>query len=586
MNKNMRYLDYVTQSNKINNKIINNNFKKLNIAILRSFTLETIAPILKVELYKEKIYGNLFIGEYNQYHQELFNATSNLHSFNPDLIIIAIRLEELYPQLISNFLDIKSNLSQIKDYIISEYRNIIEKAKNDLKCNIIIHNFMLPYNNYTSLYDFQDIDGQINFLRKLNYELVKLVSQYTGVYLVDIENTSSLIGKLNIQDKEMWYIAKNPYKYKFYVLLTNEYTKYIKAIYGLKKKCIVLDLDNTLWGGVIGEDGLDGIILGESYPGKCYKDFQKQLLKLKNRGVILTICSKNNPEDVDEVFEKHPDMILNKADFACIKANWNDKCTNIKTISQELNISTDSLVFIDDNPIECELIQQQIPEITVINLSKNPIEYPDLINSLNYFETLNLTEEDLHKTDIYKTQVNRNILKNSYANLDDYYKNLEMKVEIKEADSFAVSRIAQLTQKTNQFNLTTKRYSEKDIKEMIQDNNYKIYYIRLMDKFGDNGITGCCILKKIDDCILFIDTFLLSCRIMGRNIENAFISFIYNKAKEGNIKKLIGEYIPTKKNKPVKDFYANAGFTKNENDYYSFNIDDSEILCPNYIKII
>lgn len=586
MNKNMKYLDYVTKSNNISNEIIDNNFKKLNIAILRSFTIETIAPILKVELYKEKIYSNLFIGEYNQYHQELFNATSNLYKFNPNLIIIAIRLEELYPQLISNFLDIKSNLSQVKNYIINEYRNIIEKAKNDLKCNIIIHNFMLPYNNYTSLYDFQDTDGQINFLRKLNYELVKLVNQYKGVYLVDVDNTSSLIGKLNIQDKKMWYLSKNPYKYEFYVLLANEYTKYIKAIYGLKKKCIVLDLDNTLWGGIIGEDGLDGIILGESYPGKCYKDFQQQLLKLKNRGVILAICSKNNPEDVDEVFEKHPDMILNMADFACIKANWNDKCTNIKTISEELNIGTDSLVFIDDNPIECELIKQQIPEITVINLSKNPIEYPDLINSLNYFETINLTEEDFHKTDIYKAQINRNILKNSYNNLDDYYKSLEMRVEIKEANSFAISRVAQLTQKTNQFNLTTKRYSENDIKEMLQDNYYKIYYIRVIDKFGDNGITGCCILKKIDDYKLFIDTFLLSCRVMGRNIENAFMSFIYNKAKEGNIKRLIGEYIPTKKNKPVKDFYINTGFIKNENNYYLFDIDNNEILCPSYIKII
>lgn len=586
MNKNMKYLDYVAKSNNISNEIIDNNFKKLNIAILRSFTIETIVPILKVQLYKEKIYSNLFIGEYNQYHQELFNATSNLYKFNPDVIIIAIRLEELYPQLISSFLDIKNNLSQVKNYIINEYKNIIEKAKNDLKCNIIIHNFMLPYNNYTSLYDFQDTDGQINFLRKLNYELVKLVNQYKGVYLVDVDNTSSLIGKLNIQDKKMWYLSKNPYKYEFYVLLANEYTKYIKAIYGLKKKCIVLDLDNTLWGGIIGEDGLDGIILGEAYPGKCYKDFQQQLLKLKNRGVILAICSKNNPEDVDEVFEKHPDMILNRTDFACIKASWNDKCTNIKTISEELNIGTDSIVFIDDNPIECELIKQQVPEITVINLSKNPIEYPDLINSLNYFETINLTEEDLHKTDIYKAQINRNILKNSYNNLDDYYKSLEMRVEIKEADSFAVSRIAQLAQKTNQFNLTTKRYSEKDIKEMIQDNNYKIYYIRVIDKFGDNGITGCCILKKIDDCKLFIDTFLLSCRVMGRNIENAFMSFIYNKAKEYNIKKLIGEYIPTKKNKPVKDFYTNLGFLRDEANYYLFDIDNNEILCPSYIKII
>ncbi|MBC2580265.1 HAD family hydrolase [Clostridium sp. DJ247] len=586
MNENIKYLDYVTKSNYIDTNSINSDFKKINVGILRSFTIDTIIPILKVQLYKENIYGNFFIGEYNQYHQEIFNTNSNLYKFNPDIIIIAIRLEEFYPELFNNFLGIKNNLSQITSYIINEFGSMIEKIKSISNCNIILHNFVLPYNNYTSLYDFQNINGQINFLRKVNYELVNLVNKYTGVYLVDADNISNLIGKLNTEDKKMWYIAKNPYKYEFYISLSNEYVKYIKAIYGFKKKCIILDLDNTLWGGVIGEDGLDGIKLGESYPGKCYKDFQQQLLNLKNRGVLLAICSKNNSEDVDEVLKKHPDMVLKKEDFACIKANWDNKYSNINAISQELNIGLDSLVFIDDSPIECELIKQKIPEVTVITLPKNPLEYPDLIYNLNYFNTISLTEEDFHKTDIYKAQAERMTLKNSYSNLDDYYKSLKMKVEIKEVDDFSVPRIAQLTQKTNQFNLTTKRYSEKDIKEMLQNKEYKLYYIRVIDKFGDNGITGFCILNSIDKYTLYIDTFLLSCRVMGRTIENAFMAFIYNKAKENNIKKLIGEYIPTKKNQSIKDFYKNLGFTKGEDNYYLFDINNNKMEYPNYIKII
>ncbi len=586
MNKSIKYLEYVRRSKAIKEENIGTERKKLKIAILRSFTVETIEPILKVESHVEKIYADIFLGEYNQYYQEIYNDNSDFYKFNPDICILAIRLEELYPSLLNNFIDQKDSLEDIKTYIINQYKNMIGKIKKNLKCNILINNFILPYNNYTSLYDFQYVNGQANFMRKLNLELVELAGSYTGVYVVDLDNMSSLLGKLNIQDKKMWYLAKNPYKYEFYVSLAKEYIKYFKAIFEMKKKCVVLDLDNTLWGGIVGEDGIDGIKLGDSYPGICYKDFQYELLKLKKRGVILAICSKNNIEDVDEVFQKHPDMILKKTDFACIKVNWEDKYKNINAIAEELNIGVDSLVFIDDNPVECELVNNKIPEVIIINLSGNPMEYCELIFNCSYFETIKLTAEDLEKTNIYKAQIDRNNLMNSSGDLDEYYRNLEIKVEIREEDRFSIPRIAQLTQKTNQFNLTTKRYTEEDIKKLSESDSNKIYYIRVIDKFGDNGITGCCILKQIDAKTTYIDTFLLSCRIMGRNIENAFMSFIYSKLKEMNVTTVIGEYIPSKKNMPVKDFYKNLGFAENIENKYVLNIGEAEIKCPSYIEII
>lgn len=583
----MNYIDYIKKRNEIVEKVSKECLRKLKIVIFRSFTIETIEPILQVKLAEEGIYSKISIGGYNQYYQDIVNEESKYNNEDYDVCIIAVRLEELYPTLINNFLNEKENLIEIEQFILSQYKNMIETIKsNHSRVNILINNFILPYNNYASLYDYQNLDGQANYFRSLNYKLVKLASNYTGVYIVDFEAIASLLGKKNIEDRKMWYVAKNPYKYEFYVELAKVYVKYIKAIFGLRKKCIVLDLDNTLWGGIIGEDGINNIKLGDKYPGSCYKEFQRELLKLKNRGVILTICSKNNMEDVEEVFEKHPDMILRKEDFASIKVNWNDKYSNIKEISNELNIGMESMIFIDDSKIECELVRQNNKEIEVINISNNPMEYPDIIYKTNFFEIINITNEDLKKTDIYKAQINRNYLRENTSNLEDYYKSLQMKLTVKLLDNFAVARVSQLTQKTNQFNLRTIRYTEEDLKQMSETNEYEIYYASVVDRFGDNGISLCCILKKQNDDSIFIDSLLMSCRVMGRNIERAFMSYLCKKLKEDGKSILIGEYIPTKKNIPVKDFYKEVGFEKIDSGVYILDLKNKTIECPNYITIV
>lgn len=584
---NLKYKEYIDIYNKINSIKVNDLYiNNLNIAILRSYTCDQIKEILTVESFKEDYYCNLFIGGYNQYAQEILDSESELYKFNPEIIIMAIRLEEFVPEIYEGYAMLNDKINQLTEEIINSYENLINVIKERTKANILIHNFVTPVYSQRSLYDYNNKSGLINFVRNLNLELLKLTSRYTGIYIVDVEEIASIIGKENIIDKKMWYIAKNPYKINFYINISKEYIKYIKAINGNLKKCIVLDLDNTLWGGIVGEDGFSGIKLSDNYPGRCYKDFQIELKKLKDRGVILAISSKNNYEDAIEVINKHPDMILREQDFASLKINWNDKATNISDIASELNIGIESIVFIDDNIAECELIKQAFNgKVEVVNLSSNVIEYVDIINQLNYFNTLKITKEDMNKTEIYKKQIERTTFMNSYNDIEKYYESLEMIAEIEEVDEFSVTRISQLTQKTNQFNMTTRRYTQEDIHKMKISGDYKIYYLKVTDRFGDNGIVGVCIIKETNGNEWCIDTFLLSCRVMKRTLEYAFMSYIYSKAVENGVENLIGEYIPNNKNSSVRNFYNDLGFTKISDSKYILSIKKNRVTCPYYITI-
>lgn len=581
----MKLSDYISLYNeirKMNEKEVAK-YKDLKVCILRSFTYEQIEPIIGVECFKNGFYPEILIGGYNQYTQEVLDKNSFLYKFNPNIIIMAVRLEEMYKTLYDDYIEVVNDVEPIKKEILNKFDELIRILKDNTSADILIHNFITPMYPYFSLYDFQTQKGLINLVRSLNLELVYLVKKYSGVYIIDMDYLASIYGKENIYDKNMWYMSRNPYKMSFYMDLSKEYLKYIRSIYGIKKKCIVLDLDNTLWGGIVGEDGFDGIKLGDDYPGRCYKDFQKELLKLNKRGIILAVNSKNNFDDAIKVINEHPDMILREENFACLKINWTDKATNLMEICQELNIGLDSILFIDDNPAECELIRQALPEVEVINLPTNLTNYKDIINEVDYFETLNLTDEDLKKADMYKRQVKRDSYKKTFTNLKEYYKSLEMEVTIKQADDFSIPRIAQLTQKTNQFNLTTRRYTEEDVRSMLY-NNFNIYSMNVSDKFGDNGITGVAIVEKISSDEWYIDSFLLSCRIMNRTLENVLLWYIYEEAKKAGVIRLIGRYIPTSKNIPVKDFYKNLNFKEVE-DKYVFDIKREEIRCPSYVKV-
>lgn len=358
-----------------------------------------------------------------------------------------------------------------------------------------------------------------------------------------------------------------------------------------RKKCLVLDLDNTLWGGILGEDGPAGIQIGGDYPGKAFAYWQHALLELKKTGVMLAVCSKNNEADVMEVWERNPFMVLRKDDFVAWRINWQDKATNIQELASELNIGLDSMVFVDDNPSERALIEQLLPMVSVPEFPQQPYQLMDFFHSLvnHYFRVYRVTNEDLKKTEQYKANARRVAEQAKFTNLDDYLCSLEIKIDILPLDRFNVSRAAQMTQKTNQFNLTTQRYTENDLLQMIADGS-QVFCINVSDRFGDNGITGEIILCPTGMDTMSIDTFLLSCRILGKGIEYAFLDTILNLIADKGCKTVEATFLETPKNEQVADFYEQAGFSVVEDsgetkkyflelnkrriikDYYTINI--------------
>lgn len=369
------------------------------------------------------------------------------------------------------------------------------------------------------------------------------------------------------------------------------FLKKIDAIVSKRKKCIVLDLDNTLWGGVLGEDGVAGIQLGNSYPGNCYSDLQRYLVEASDHGIILAICSKNNESDAKEVFEKNPNMILKMNQIVAYRINWENKPTNIKNLANEINIGLDSMVFIDDNPVERELVKNAIPEIVVPEFPKEPYNINVFIRSVleDYFQIYKLTAEDLEKTSQYNENFRRDNFKTEFTSIEDFLKNLDIEITIKKADKFNNSRIAQMTQKTNQFNLTTKRYTENEISRFIE-NGDMVFCASVKDKFGDNGITLLAIVTfDFISKISFIDSYLLSCRILGRGIENVFLNFILNQVYLKGYRKVEACYLPTAKNGQVRDFYEKNGFRiKDKRDSIVTYVMDMEkkIEIESYYKII
>ena len=355
-----------------------------------------------------------------------------------------------------------------------------------------------------------------------------------------------------------------------------------------RKKCFVLDLDNTLWGGVLGEDGISGVRINGDYPGNAFMYFQEALVSLADSGVILTVCSKNNEADVKELWEKNPFVKLGPKHIAAYRINWQNKADNIRELAKELNIGLDSMVFVDDNPTERELVRQQLPMVAVPEFPKRPYGlmefYASLVN--DYFRTYRLTNEDLAKTEQYKSNAQRASEQAKFTDLSDFIRSLDIHIDIVRANEFNIPRIAQMTQKTNQFNLTTYRYTEADINSFV-DKGCDIYCISVSDKFGDNGITGEIIISKSGDFAI-IDTLLLSCRILGKDIEKAFVKSILNILYDKGIKKVKASYIATAKNAQVADFYDKIGFTRiaETDDTHDYLLQmNSKFEIPDYYHI-
>lgn len=472
--------------------------------------------------------------------------------------------------------------------LIDEVRGFIQKfnfviSQIDQKKNIIALTMDISY-----IVSFTEDNYELqSVVSEYNNALYVASNKYNNVKIIDISEFTRRYSISELIDWKFYFISQMAINPKLSKEFRRWWNKKIDSIALKRKKCLILDLDNTLWGGVLGEEGIDGIKIGGDYPGKAFLYWQKALLELSKNGIILAVCSKNNEQDVLEVWEKNPFVILKKEHFASYRINWTDKATNIKEIATELNIGLDSFVFVDDNPTERELIKQMLPMVEVPEFPSQPYELMSFFKQLveDYFKVYSVTDEDKKKTEQYKQNAQRMQAQNSFVDFEAFLRSLDIKITIENINEFNTQRIAQMTQKTNQFNLTTQRYTDGDIRTFVEE-GWLVWCISVADKFGDNGITGAIMTTPKGE----IDTFLLSCRILGKGIEIAFIKKVLSLLLEKNYSLIKAKYLPTPKNAQVKDFWDKVGFVCNKENEdgskeYVLNLSEADLTINDLYNI-
>ncbi len=586
------FSDYVSLGRRIEQENKANGLKiesTINVALLTSSTVNGFKEVLVSQCSFFDVYANVYIGEYGQYAQEIFNCDSDLYASKPDLVILNIDTKTIASDYF--FIPYEQSEDSRKlwvDETVGFLLGFASQISKNTSAKILIHNLEIPYYSPLGILENKEMYGYVESIEDVNRYLREKCKNINQVFIYDYNAFCSQQGKMNVFDSKMYYMGDIKLKPQYVPDLCADYAKYSQAIASRTKKCIVLDLDNTLWGGVVGESGLKGIHLGPTPEGRPFLEFQKLLYSLYARGVILAINSKNNIDDAMDVIRNHPYMILKEKCFAAMRINWDDKVANMKSLAEEINIGLDSLVFFDDDQVNREMVQNFLPDVTVIDLPKDPSLYVDTLKKLSFFDTLSLTKEDKNKGEMYQAENNRRELVQTATDLSDYLRMLNITVYLEEANKDSIPRISQLTQKTNQFNLTTRRYSEEVISDFSEDERFRVISMSLKDKFGDNGLTGLVIIEKVKDANNWrIDTFLLSCRILGRRAEDVLLAYILNEAKKAGVQCVNGEYISSKKNMPAKEFYNKNGFINincaNGIEVWQYNL-ENEYCFPEFIN--
>lgn len=558
--------------------------KKIRIALLSSFSINGLKEVLKVESAERKVSSTIYEAPYNQYSQEILNQESNLYKFSPEITFLLIDARNIFGKLFRFPYSISE--PERRGFVgkkVKEIKNLAEKFEEKANSKLVITRLNIPSYSPYGVFESKTEFGFHEMIEDFNQQIIKEFLSSENVFVYDFDRFVAKKGEENVFDYSQFFFGDLKISMEYLPDFGQDLMGYVIAYLGISKKCIVLDLDNTLWGGIVGEDGFNGIKLGPEPPGNSFMEFQRVLLSLHQRGIILAINSKNNFEDAMQVIKEHPYMILKEENFASMRINWKDKVSNMKELVKEINIGLDSIVFIDDDPVNRELVKTSFPEILVVDLSNDPSTYASRIENMIDFSVLKITDEDRNRGKMYSKQKMINNLEESATDLRSFLSQLDLKIFIKNVDEFTLPRVSQLTLKTNQFNLTTKRYQESDIKNMVQDPSFIVGCAQVEDKFGDNGITGVFIIKKENEKEWMIDTFLMSCRIMGRDIEKGIITYIINKAKKSGVEKIKASFFPTQKNKPVEDFLPNCGFKK-DGEFWTYTI-KSEIKLPEYLTV-
>jgi FkbH-like protein len=550
-------------------------------AILRSFTVEPVLPVLKAGAYAAGIALETHLGEFNAYAQEILDPASTLYTFQPDAVILALQTRDLAPGLWRG--------EPAADDILTRFGDWIATFRKYSKAALIVHSLDVPALPSAGILDAQREDNAAESIQRINRGLRALAGQYRGVYILDYHALVARHGRESWSDARKWLSVRLPVSSANLPHLAAEWLRFLHPLAGKVAKCVAADLDNTLWGGVIGEDGMNGIHLGAEYPGAAFQELQRALLDLSRRGILLAVCSKNNPADAMEALSGHPGMLLQPRDFAAMRINWNEKAQNLREIAAELNIGLDTIAFLDDNPVERQQVREQAPETIVIRLPEDPMDYARAVRDCPWFERLALSDEDRRRGAYYAAQRERAELQRSVTSKEDFYRSLEQVAEIAPVDAQTLARVSQLTQKTNQFNLTTRRYTEQQIAVMAATPNWRVWSLRVRDRYADNGLVGVAI-ARIDGEVCEIDSFLMSCRVIGRTLETALLAHLAADARERGAKVLQGWLLPTKKNAPAREFYREHGFEPDdqtaEDVLWKFDLTRHTIQPPEWISIV
>jgi FkbH-like protein len=532
----------------------------VRVALLSSYTVDHLVPFLDLECRAAGLAPAVYVTPFNSWTRDVIDESSGLRAFAPDIAFLSVSIDDLIPQL-SQPLQVK----ELEEAGTSALGRVVAVAEAYARWAggkpLVVHSFHSPFSvGPLGILDRREAVSRAQWLEDLNVRLGAALRELSHCHLLDVQRAACEAATSLSDNPKMRHLAAMRLPPTALGAVARAYLRYIVPLKGLTKKCVVLDLDNTLWGGLAGEDGKDGIRLGHSSPGCEFIEFQQFLQQLARRGILLAINSKNNPDDALEVIRTHEAMVLREEAFSAVRINWKTKHENMTSIAEELNIGLDSMLFVDDNPDERELMRQLLPQVLTVDLPRDPALYRSTLEALPQLEVLSLTSEDQERVERYQTVRRREQARVTASSVGEYLRSLGIKVEIASADRPVYARVAQLFARTNQFNTTTRRYDGGDVERLATDPRCHLIVLESEDRFGKHGLVALALVRE-ESGTWRIDSFLMSCRVIGYGIESALLSYICKQAQAAGADSLVGEFIPTMKNAPARDLFANHGFT-------------------------
>jgi FkbH-like protein len=570
--------------------------RKLKTYVVRSVTVEPVLPFLTTEAVLSNYVLELQVGGYGSYVDEMLSPQSALAKFKPDLVFVFLDLEEMAGRLPELCADgIGAGVEEEIEECLARMAQLLRSFRSGNSARLLLQGLVVP--DLTSLGDVGDANlphSLTNAVQRLNQRLAALCSTIADCVFFDVDRLAARYGRARWRDARMFYVSRLPIASDSFRAYSRGLVRSFSTLFRASRKVLCTDLDNTLWGGVLGEDGPEGIATGSAFPGNCYLDYQKYLKQLASRGILLAIVSKNNEADVREAFQiRSADLALSLDNFVARKINWNEKSDSIRELAQELSLGLDSFVFVDDNPVECEAIRQELPDVAVVVAPiLEPWRLVEVLSEQPFFDAAVVTDDDVNRLNEYKSQAQRAELATSLGNRDEFLASLEIVCTFQSALQAPLSRAVQLLAKTNQFNLTTRRHSAAEIEEFASTAGGHAVVVRVRDRFGDAGVVGLALARNQGDSCC-IDSLLLSCRVIGRGIETALLAYLGEHALRTGVRRLVGEFIATKKNAPCANFYIDHGFTEcvpseevqSDSIFYELDLTASAPARPKWITL-